>query len=176
METGPPPPPGTYGPAPEPPPAAYAPVGSAPPPGAGGLAAAAIALVLIGLASAAFNGWDLALLIEDLEVFDLAGIGWVGIALMVINGALIVSGLLQLIGGGRILARRSSGRGLGMAGSMGTILGWVAFLVLVLGKDLLAGVSVGAWVMMLISVSGSVLAGGLLLVGRGSKVPGQEAA
>jgi hypothetical protein len=51
------------------------------------------------------------------------------------------------------------------------VLGWVAFLVLVVGRDLLAGVSVTAWVMMLISVSGSVLAGGLLLVGREPLAP-----
>ena len=169
-EPGPSPYPGTYGPGPMPPPAAYAPPGAAPPQGAGGWAAAAIVLLLLGVASIASNGWDLALLAEDLEIFDRAGMGSVGSALLAIDGALIVSGLLQLTGGIGILAKRSWGRALGLAGSAGTVLVWVAFLALVIGRDLLAGVSLTAWVMLLISVSGSVLAGGLLLVGRGPAV------
>jgi hypothetical protein len=56
------------------------------------------------------------------------------------------------------------------------VLGWVALLVLVVGRDLLAGVSVTAWVMMLTSVSGSVLAGGLLLVVRGPATSSAETA
>ncbi|MGH2546314.1 MAG: hypothetical protein ACRDHJ_05485 [Actinomycetota bacterium] len=144
---------------------------------AGGRRGAAVVLILIGLASAVYNAWDLALLIEDLEIFDLAGVGWVGIALLAIDGVLIVSGLLQLIGGARILATRYAGGGLGMAGSVGTVLAWVAFLVVAVSADLLGGVSVPAWVMLLISVSGSVLAGGLLLVGREPLAPpGPEAA
>jgi hypothetical protein len=177
METEPPPPPGTYGPSPVPPPASYAPPETAPPPAAGGWTSAAIVLLLLGAASVAYNGWDLWVLAEDLEIFDQAGMGSVGSALLAIDSALIVSGLLQVAGGVGILAKRSRGRGLGLAGCLGALLGWVAFLALVVGRDLLAGVSVTAWVMMLISVSGSVLAGGLLLVGRGPRAPsGPEAA
>jgi hypothetical protein len=165
MEIDPPPPPGTYGPSPVPPPASYAPPEAASPPGAGGRTSAAIVLLLLGVGSVAYNAWDLWLLAEDLEMFDQARMGSVGSALLAIDGALIVSGLLQAAGGVGILARRSRGRGLALAGCAGAILGWVAFLVLVVGRDLLAGVSVTAWAMMLMSVSGSVLAGGLLLVG-----------
>jgi hypothetical protein len=165
METDPPPPPGTYGPSPVPPPASHAPPEAAPPSGAGARTAAAVVLFLLGAASVAYNGWDLWFLAEDLEIFDRAGMGSVGSALLAIDGALVVSGLLQVAGGVGIPAKRSRGRGLGLAGCAGAVLGWVAFLVLVVGRDLLAGVSVTAWVMMLISVSGSVLAGGLLLVG-----------
>jgi hypothetical protein len=176
METEPPPPPRTYVPAPAPQPAAYAPPGAVPPLGAGGIAAAAIVLLLVGAASVAYNSWDLALLSDDLEIFDRAGLRWVGSTLLAIDGALMVSGLLQLAGGVAILAKRSRGRWLGLVGSVGTVLGWVVFLVVVAGADLLAGVSVQAWVMLLISVSGSVLAGGLLLVGRGPLAPPGTAA
>jgi hypothetical protein len=177
METDPPPPPSTYGPFPVPPPASHAPPEAAPPSGAGARTGAAVVLFLLGAASVAYNGWDLWFLAEDLEIFDRAGMGTVGSALLAIDGALIVSGLLQVAGGVGILAKRSRGRGLGLAGCAGAVLGWVAFLVLVVGRELLAGVSVTAWVMMLISVSGSVLAGGLLLVGREPLAPpGPEAA
>ncbi|MGH2654676.1 MAG: hypothetical protein ACRDHV_10060 [Actinomycetota bacterium] len=124
----------------------------------------------------AYNGWDLWFLAEDLENFDRAGMGSVGSALLAIDGALIVFGLLQVAGGVGILAKRSRGPGLGLAGCAGAVLGWVAFLVLVVGRELLAGVSVTAWVMMLISVSGSVLAGGLLLVGRASATSSAQTA
>lgn len=176
METEPPRPPGTYGPSPVPPPASYAPPEAAPPPAAGGRTGAAIVLLLLGAASVAYNGWDLWLLAEDLDIFDRAGMGSVGSALLAIDGALIVSGLLQMAGGVGTLANRSRGRGLGLAGCVGAVLGWVAFLVLVVGRDLLAGVSVTAWVMMLTSVSGSVLAGGLLLVVRGPATSSAETA
>lgn len=176
MEIGPPPPHGTYGPSPVPPPGSYAPPEAAPPPGAGGRMGAAIVLLLLGAGSVAYNAWDLWLLAEDLEIFDQARMGSVGSALLAIDGALIVSGLLQVAGGVGILGKRSRGRGLGLNGCLGAVLGWVAFLVLVVGRDLLAGVSVTAWVMMLISVSGSVLAGGLLLVGRRSATSPTEAA
>ena len=164
MEPDPPPPPRGYPPGPAPPPASYAPPEVAPPVGAGGITAAAVVLLLVGLASVAYNGWDLILLAGDLEIFDLAGMRPIGSALLAIDAALIVSGLLQIGGGIGILAkRRVGGRGLGLAGCVGIVLGWVAFLVLVLGRDLLAGVSVTAWVLLLASTSGSVLAGGLLL-------------
>lgn len=161
------PPPSMYGPAPAPPPATYAPAGAAPPAGAGARTAAAIVLLLIGLVSVAYNGWDLALLAEDQEVFELAGLGWVRSALLVIDGALIVSALLQVSGGVALLANRAVGRAFGLVGSAGTLLAWVAFLGVVVGGDLLAGVSVTAWVLLLVSTSGSVLAGGLLLAVSG---------
>lgn len=128
-------------------------------------AAAAIVLLLVGVVSVAYNGWDLTLLAGGVEVFDRAGLGWVASALLAIDGLLIASGLLQLGGGVGILLKRSRGRVLGMLGSLGIVLGWVSFLVVAVSADLLAGVSVLAWVMLLVSLSGSVLGGGLLLVG-----------
>ncbi len=170
------PPPSTYGPAPAPPPAAYAPPGEAPPPGAGGRTAAAIVLLLIGVISVAYNTWDLSLLAEDREVFELAGLGWVRSALLVIDGVLVVSALFQVTGGVALLAKRAMGRALGLVGSAGTLLGWVAFLGVVVGGDLLAGVSVTALVMLLGSTAGSVLAGGLLLAVSGPSGDGVQSA
>jgi hypothetical protein len=125
---------------------------------------AAIVLLLVGAISVGYNGWDLSLLAGDVEIFDRAGLGWVASALLAIDGLLIASGLLQLGGGVGILLKRSKGRALGLLGSLGIVLGWIAFLVVAVSGDLLAGVSVPAWVMLLVSVSGSVLGGGLLLV------------
>jgi hypothetical protein len=125
--------------------------------------AAAIVLLVVGVASVAYNGWDLFLLGDDLAVFDRAGIGSVGSALLAIDVGLVVFGLLQVAGAVLVPARRD--RVLALAGCVGTLLAWVAFVALVLGRDLMAGVSVGAWVMLLASTSGSVLAGGLLLTG-----------
>jgi hypothetical protein len=165
MEIEPAPPPGRHVPAPAPPPGTHAPPGAVPPAGAGSWTAAAIVLLLVGVASAAYNGWDLALLAEDLAIFDRAGIGSVGSALLAIDVGLVVSGLLQAAGAITILVRRSRDRILALAGCVGTLFAWVAFLALVVGRDLLAGVSVGAWIMFLVSTSGAVLAGGLLLTG-----------
>ena len=174
MDIEPAPPPGGHVPAPAPPPAAHAPPGAAPRPGAGAWTAAAIVLLLVGVASAAYNGWDLALLTEDLAIFDRAGIGSVGSALLAIDVGLVVSGLLQAAGAITILVRRSRDRVLGLAGCVGTLLAWVAFLALVVGRDLLAGVSVGAWIMLLVSTSGAVLAGGLLLNAGGRAGEGKR--
>src|SRR5918996_1093123 len=121
MDMEPAPAPGMHVPAPVPPPSAHAPPEAAPPPSAGASTAAAIVLILLGAASAAYNGWDLGLLAGDLAIFDRAGIGTVGSALVAID--------LALVG----------------------------------ARDLMAGVSTGAWIMLLVSTSGSVLAAGLLL-------------
>lgn len=137
-----------------------------PPPGPVPYGPAAIVLLLVGALSVGYNGWDLSLLAGDVENFDRAGLGWVASALLAIDGALIVSGLLQLVGAVGILLRRSGGRVLGLLGSLGVVLGWVAFLVVAVSEGLLAGVSMLAWVMLLVSLAGAVLGGGLLLVGR----------
>ncbi len=163
MEIEPAPAPGAHVPAPVPPPSVHAPPEAAPPPSAGASTAAAIVLILLGAASAAYNGWDLGLLAGDLAIFDRAGIGTVGSALVAIDIGLVVSGLLQFAGGIVILVKRSRDRVLALAGCVGTLFAWVAFLALVVARDLMAGVSTGAWIMLLVSTSGSVLAAGLLL-------------
>lgn len=157
--TPPPPPSPAYGPGPVP---------SAPPgiaPTAGALTAAAIVLILIGLASAAYNGWDLTLVIGDLEILEQVGLGWLGMTLLVIDAVLILSGLLMLFGGIRLLATRRAGRGLGLAGAVGTVIGWVAFLGVAASQGFLSGINNVAWAMLVLSVAGSVLAGMLLLTG-----------
>ena len=164
MEIEPAPPPGVHVPGPMPPPSAHVPPEAAPPPSAGASTAAAIVLLLVGASSAAYNGWDLALLAEDLSIFDRAGIGTVGSALLAIDVGLVVSGLLLVAGGIGVLLKRPGSRILALAGCVGTLFAWVAFLAVVVGRDLMAGVSGGAWIMLLISTSGAVLAGGLLLI------------
>jgi hypothetical protein len=175
MDIEPAPPPGGHAPAPVPPPATLAPPGARPSPGAGGLVAAGVVLVLLGAASVAYNGWDLVLLAEDLAIFDRAGIGSVGSALLAIDVGLIVSGLLQSIGGVQVITKRGRERLLALAGCVGTLFAWAAFLALVIGRDLMAGVSTGAWIMLLVSTSGSVLATGLLLSAGGSRRAGNRA-
>ncbi len=155
--------PPAYGAPPAPPPAAYA-----PPPGgyAAGVrppnvVAAAIILILVGLGSMGYNGWDLSLLLSDLDLLQQVGLGGLAMTLIVIDIVLVVAGLLQLIGGVRVTALSPAGRVLGLVGSAGVILGWLVFLVVTLTEDL--ALNTLAWAVLVISVAGSVLAGAMLL-------------
>jgi len=165
--------PPAYAPPPTPTPApTYAPPPAAPaypsPPGvaatgarAGAITAAAILLILIGLASLAYNGYDVVLLFGDLEFFQSVGFGGLAITAIVIDIALIISALLQLTGGIRLLGLSRAGRALSLIGCAGVVAGWVAFLVLVTVEGL--SVTTLAWAALVISVVGSVVAGVLLL-------------
>jgi hypothetical protein len=161
--TPPPPPPIGEGTTPTPLPAAYAAPALAP--SAASLTTAAIVLTLVGLASAGYNGWDLTLVIGDLEILEQVGFGWLGNTLLAIDVVLILSGVLMLIAGIRLLATRQAGRGLGLAGVAGTLIGWAAFLGVAASEGFLSGINALAWAMLVISVAGSVVAGILLLTG-----------
>lgn len=128
---------------------------------AGAITAAAILLILIGLASLAYNGYDVVLLFGDLEFFQSVGFGGLAMTAIVIDIALIISALLQLTGGIRLLGLSRAGRALGLIGCAGVVAGWVAFLVLVTVEGL--SVTTLAWAALVISVAGSVVAGVLLL-------------
>jgi hypothetical protein len=166
--------PPAYAPPPTPTPApAYGPPPGAPayppPPAAtgaraGAITAAAILLILIGLASLAYNGYDVVLLFGDLEFFQSVGFGRLAMTAIVIDIALIISALLQLIGGIRLLGLSRAGRALGLIGCAGVVAGWVAFLVLVTVEGL--SVTTLAWAALVISVVGSVVAGVLLSSSR----------
>ncbi|MGH2674006.1 MAG: FHA domain-containing protein [Actinomycetota bacterium] len=154
----PPPVPSAYGPPPAP---AYP-----PPPGGfaarpGGVVAAGIILILVGLGSMGYNGWDLTLLIGDLELLRQIGFGWLGTTLLVIDIVLIVSGLLQLIGGIQVMSGRPAGRTLGLIGCVGIVAGWAVFLGVALSQGL--SLNALAWAALVLSVAGSILAGAMLL-------------
>lgn len=158
----PPPTPPAYGPAPP----AYAPTPGAPAYGVRptAITAAAIILILIGVGSIAYNGYDLVLLFGDLDLLQSFGLGWLGVTAIIIDLVIIASGVLQLIGGIRVLGLSPTGRTMGIIGSAGVAVGWIGFLALVLSQGLT--VSTLAWAALVASVAGSAVAA-ILLLGAG---------
>lgn len=156
---GPPPAePSVYGPPPPPPAAGYAAPAAAY--GAGAkpsvVVAAGIILLIVGIGTLLYNGWDVILLFGDLEAARAFGVGNIVIILIAIDVILLIGALLQAIGGIRTLAMSRAGRTLGIVGSVLVIVGWLAFFIYASIEGLsLQGT---AWVALVLSVAGSAAA------------------
>jgi FHA domain len=156
---GPPPAePSVYGPPPPPPAAGYAAPAAAY--GAGAkpsvIVAAGIILLIVGIGTLLYNGWDVILLFGDLEAARAFGVGNIVIILIAIDVILLIGALLQAIGGIRTLAMSRTGRTLGIVGSVLVIVGWLAFFIYASIEGLsLQGT---AWVALVLSVAGSAAA------------------
>jgi hypothetical protein len=140
------------------PPGAYAYGGGARP---GSVVAAAIVLILIGLGSIIYNGYDMFLLFGDLELLRQIGRSGLGIILIVLDAVIIIGGVLMLIGGIRLFGLSRAGRTLGLVGCGLVIVGWLGFLVVAMSEGLTLNAL--AWSALVLSVAGAVLAGALLL-------------
>jgi pSer/pThr/pTyr-binding forkhead associated (FHA) protein len=168
-----------YAPPPAPPaygPAQAAPPGYGPPPGApafgvrtASVTAAAIILIIVGLGSIAYNGYDVVQLFGDLEILQTFGLGGLVIGIIIIDIIIIVSAVLLLVGGIRVFGLSRAGRTMGIIGCVGVVVGWIAFVVWALSQQL--SVTTLAWVAMLLSVAGSVVALILLLGASRSFAP-----
>jgi hypothetical protein len=152
--------PSVYGP-PPPPAAGYAAPAygtSAKPPV---VVAAGIILLIVGIGTLLYNGWDVILLFGDLEAARAFGIGDVVIILLAIDVVLLIGALLQTVGGIRTLGMSRAGRTLGMVGSVLVIVGWLAFFIYASIQGLTLQGS--AWIALVLSVAGSVAALAMLL-------------
>lgn len=156
---GPPPAePSVYGPPPPPPAAGYAAPAAAY--GAGAkpsvVVAAGIILLIVGIGTLLYNGWDVILLFGDLEAAQAFGVGDVVVILIAIDIILLIGALLQIVGGIRTLAMSRAGRTLGIVGSALVIVGWLAFFI----YASIQGLSFRgtAWVALVLSVAGSAAA------------------
>jgi hypothetical protein len=158
---GPPPsaPPSAYGPPPGPPPAYGAPVGAGARPGT--VTVAGVLLLIVGAGTLLYNGWDLFLLFEDLELATSFGLGGLLWSLIVIDIFLLIFAVLEIIGGIRSFSLSRAGRALGILGAIGVIGAWIAFLVVAVSRDLT--LSTLAWVALVASIAGSAAALVMLL-------------
>lgn len=161
---GPPPAePSVYGPPPPPPPGGYTAPAAAY--GAGAkpavIIAAGIVLLIVGIGTLLYNGWDLILLFGDLEAAQAFGVGDILIVLIAIDIVLLIGAVLQAVGGIRTLGMSRVGRTLGIVGSSLVIVGWLAFFTYASIQGLsLRG---SAWIALVLSVAGSVAALAMLL-------------
>jgi hypothetical protein len=118
--------------------------------------AAGIVLLIVGIGTLLYNGWDVILLFGDLEAAQAFGVGDVVIILIAIDVVLLIGALLQVVGGIRTLAISRAGRTLGIVGCALVIAGWLAFFLYASIQGLsLQGT---AWVALVLSVAGSVAA------------------
>jgi hypothetical protein len=168
---GPPVAPAAYGPPPSAPPSAYGPPPGPPPvygapPGMARVRPAAVTtagilLLIVGVGTLLYNGWDLFLLFDDLELASAFGLGGLLWTLIIIDIFLLIFAVLEIIGGIRSFSLSRAGRTMGILGAIGVIGGWIAFLVVALTRDLT--LSTLAWVALVASIVGSGVALFLLL-------------
>jgi hypothetical protein len=161
--SGPPATPPTNGPPPGAPPSAYGPPG---PPAAygapaaygvrarpGAVTAAGIILLIVGVGTLLYNGWDVFLLFQDLELATSLGLGGLLWTLIVIDIFLLLFAVFEIIGGIRSFALSRAGRVLGVIGAIGVIAAWIAFVVVVAIEGLT--VNSLAWIVLVLSIGGS---------------------
>jgi FHA domain len=168
---GPPAMPAAYGPPPSAPPPPYAPQPGPPVYGApggypagvrtGAITAAGVLLLIVGIGTLLYNGWDLFLLFQDLDLATEFGFGGILWTLIVIDAFLLLFAVLEIIGGIRSFALSRAGRALGVVGAFGVIAAWLAFLVVVMTRGLTLNAL--AWVVLVLSVAGSAAAATILL-------------
>jgi hypothetical protein len=131
------------------------------PGGRPGAVVAGILLIAVGLISVLFSVFDLVALFPDLQLATDLGFGGVFWTLIVADVALILFGLLAVIGGIRVFGLSRVGRLLAIIGASGIIAGWLVYLVTVLGRGLTLNLL--AWVALAVSVVGAAVALILLL-------------
>src|SRR5918992_2287102 len=127
--------PPAYGPPPSPPASAYGAPPGPPVYGApadytagarsGAVTAAGILLLIVGVGTLLYNGWDLYLLFEDLPLATEIGFGGLLWTLIVVDIFLLIFAVLEIIGGIRSFALSRTGRVLGVVGGFGGIASWV---------------------------------------------------
>jgi hypothetical protein len=149
-------PPSAYGPPPGPPPAYGAPAGYAVGARPAAVIAAGIILLIVGIGTLLYNGWDLFLLFQDLELATSFGFGGLLWTLIIIDIFLLLFAVLEIIGGIRSFALSRAGRMLGVIGAIGVIAAWIAFLVVVVREGLT--VNLLAWIALVLSIGGSAAA------------------
>jgi hypothetical protein len=131
----------------------------------GAVTAAGILLLIVGIGTLLYNGWDLFLLFEDLDLATEIGFGGLLWTLIVVDIFLLMFAVLEIIGGIRSFALSRAGRVLGVVGGFGVIASWVAFLVVAMTRGLTLNLL--AWVVLVLSIVGSAAALIILLsVGR----------
>lgn len=122
----------------------------------GAVTAAGILLLIVGIGTLLYNGWDLFLLFEDLALATEIGFGGLLWTLIVIDIFLLIFAVLEIIGGIRSFALSRAGRVLGVVGGFGVIASWVAFLVVAMTRGLTLNLL--AWVVLVLSIAGSAAA------------------
>lgn len=167
---GPPATPSAYEPPPSAPPA-YGPPPGAPAYGVpgpsptaarpGGVATAGIVLLIVGVLGLGYNGWDAILLLGDLELASAFGFGGRLMTLLVIDVALLVAAVVQVVAGIRVFSLSRTGRTLGIIASFAVVGLWLISLLLILAWGFVySGL---AWAVLALSVAGSVVAAILLI-------------
>ena len=121
-------PPPASGPPPPPQPPGYGPPGVATGVRPGIVTAAAIVLLVGGLAGAAYGIYALVLTLRDFGLASQVGLGTAFSLIMVFAGVLVLAGALEVVGGYRTLALSQGGRILGFIGSTLVIVAWIGIL------------------------------------------------
>ena len=144
-----------------PPPAYGAPPGYAVGARPGAVTAAGIILLIVGIGTLLYNGWDLFLLFEDLELATSFGFGGLLWTLIVIDILLLLFAVFEVIGGIRSFALSRTGRALGVIGAIGVTAAWIAFVLVAMTQGLT--VNSLAWIVLVLSIGGSAAALVMLL-------------
>jgi pSer/pThr/pTyr-binding forkhead associated (FHA) protein len=122
----------------------------------GAITAAGIILLVVGVGTLLYNGWDVFLLFQDLDLATSLGLGGLLWTLIVIDIFLLLFAVFEIIGGIRSFALGRAGRVLGVIGAIGVIAAWIAFVVVVAIEGLT--VNSLAWIVLVLSIGGSAAA------------------